>query len=93
LNNLKSKTKPEIILELFSDTKKYNPLELDLSELKNLLRSNLKNKKLKMDKMTTQVFQKKSREKIKELNYAWIDRLKNPTSVLNEKMTLFWAKT
>ena len=91
LNNFKSKSKSEIVSELFSDTQKSNPLKLDLSELKDLLKSNFKNKKLKMDKMTMQVFQKKSRDKIQELNYAWIDRLKNPISVLNEKMTLFWA--
>lgn len=33
--------------------------------------------------------QKKSRQKIKELNYAWIDRMVNPKAVLREKMTLF----
>ena len=35
--------------------------------------------------------QKISREKTKDLNVAWIDRLAKPKELLCEKMTLFWA--
>uniref|UniRef100_UPI0040480482 DUF1800 domain-containing protein n=1 Tax=Mariniflexile sp. TaxID=1979402 RepID=UPI0040480482 len=91
LHLLKSKSNSEILSELFSEAKNIQPIKLDLSEMESLIKENYKDAKLKMDKKTTMALQKMNREKIQELNYAWIDRLKNPSSVLNEKMTLFWA--
>lgn len=93
LGKLKSKPKPKIVSKLFSEAETNVPIELDLSELKGLLKPYLKKEKAKdeMSKATLQQLLKKSRGKIKELNYAWIDRLTNPSSVLNEKMTLFWT--
>lgn len=91
LNKLKSKSKAENVSELFSGAQKSFPLEIDLSELKELVMPYKEMIKLRKDKKEFMALQKKSRQKIQELNYAWIDRLKNPTSVLNEKMTLFWA--
>ena len=91
LTSLKSDSKSEIISKLFSDANKTLPLEIELSELRNQFLANFKNGKLKSDKKTIVVLQKMSREKIQELNYAWINRLNNPQSVLTEKMTLFWA--
>ena len=90
INKLKSKSKIEIVKELFLE-KKFDPLETDLSELKSLLKEKnfMGNKKL--DKETKMNFQKINRQKTKELNYAWIDRLKGTKNVLTEKMTLFWA--
>jgi uncharacterized protein (DUF1800 family) len=91
LKSLKSDSKSEIISKLFSDANKTLPLEIELSELRNQFLANFKNGKLKSDKKTIVVLQKMSREKIQELNFAWINRLNNPQSVLTEKMTLFWA--
>ncbi len=91
LNMLKTKSKSKIVSELFLGTDTFTPLELDLSELKLLIKPYVKKGEDKMSKETMQDLLKKSRKKVNELNYAWIERLKNPQSVLNEKMTLFWA--
>jgi uncharacterized protein (DUF1800 family) len=91
LTNLKSKSKSEIVSNLFSDIHKTRPLEIDLSEFKDYFVENFKTGKLKSDKKTMMALQKMSREKIQELNIAWINRLNHPQSVLSEKMTLFWA--
>lgn len=91
LSELISKSRSKVVSELFSEAKTITPLELDLSELKGLLKPFSKKERDKMNKEALQELQKKSRQKVNELNYAWIDRLKNPTSLLNEKMTLFWA--
>mgnify|MGYP000050063157 CR=1 FL=1 len=32
-----------------------------------------------------------ARERVKDFNYAWIDRLVKPEALLRERMTLFWA--
>lgn len=91
LNKLKTKSKSKIVSELFSEADTFTPLKLDLSELKLLIKPYVKREKDEMRKAILQDLQKKSRKKVNELNHAWIDRLKNPTSILNEKMTLFWA--
>lgn len=87
---LQSKSKSAIVSELFLNAEKVEPLQLDLSEFKELLLPK-KYSKSKMMDGAFRALNKKSREKVKELNYAWIDRMVNPSSVLNEKMTLFWA--
>lgn len=91
LSKLKTKSKANIVSELFSEADNYTPLELDLSEIKLLIQPYLKKGKDERSKASFQELLKKSRQKVNELNYAWVDRLKTPTSVLNEKMTLFWA--
>ena len=67
------------------------PLEIELSELKKQYLEHFENGKPLLDKKSLMALQKMSREKIQELNIAWINRLNNPQSVLTEKMTLFWA--
>ncbi len=91
LKSLTSKTKEKIVKELFLKTKRSTPLEIDLSELETLLKVNYNKSKGKMDAESMMDLKKKSRAKVKELNYAWLERLAYPSSVLNEKMTLFWA--
>jgi uncharacterized protein (DUF1800 family) len=88
LNILKTKPKEDIVSNLFFESKKFKPLDIDLSEI-NKLKSDLKGKK--KDKMAMKVIQKESRKKVNELNYEWIARLNNTDAVLREKMTLFWA--
>ncbi len=88
LNSLKANSKEEIVSKLFSESEKYKPLNIDLSEI-NKLRSDLKGKK--KDKMAMKAIQKESRKKVVDLNYEWITRLNNTDAVLREKMTLFWA--
>ncbi len=90
LQELQSKSKTTIVSKLFLDAEKYEELQLDLSEFKELLQPK-KLMKLKMMDGEFRALNKKSRQKVKELNYAWIDRMVNSSSILNEKMTLFWA--
>jgi len=91
LNALERKSKSENISILFSNSGTYNPLLLDLSELESMAMAYRNQGMVKMEKSTMKDFQKKSRKKIKDFNYAWIDRMKRSDAVLNEKMTLFWA--
>ena len=91
LKSLASKRKEEIVKELFLNAKHVTPLELDLSELETLLKANYNKSKGKMDAESMMDLKKKSRNKVKELNYAWLVRLAAPSTDLNEKMTLFWA--
>ena len=81
----KGEIKKEIITVLFEESKKIRPLEIDISFISNLIREDFKNKKKRKELM------KMSRKKVVELNKAWLDRLYNPTELLREKMTLFWA--
>ncbi|MFD0837121.1 DUF1800 family protein [Mariniflexile aquimaris] len=91
LSKLKSLSKTAVVSHLFSEKDSVLPLEIKLSELKKQYLEHFKNGKLLLDKKSLMALQKMSREKIQELNIAWINRLNNPQSVLTEKMTLFWA--
>ena len=91
LKDLIYKSKHEIVSNLFLEAETFQPLELDLSEFDYILNSDSMKLFMGMDKMKLQALNKKSRKKVVELNYAWINRMKNPKSTLNEKMTLFWA--
>jgi uncharacterized protein (DUF1800 family) len=86
LNTLSKESKKDIVNNLFSASKKEIPLKVSTSDIETLMsvspdkiRENLKK------------IQDLSREKTKELNIAWVDRLANPDTLLREKMTLFWA--
>ena len=87
LNLLKNKSKAYIVTEIFSETEKYYPLEIDLSEVRTKIKSINKNS----SKSEKKELQKLSRRKGGELNHAWIKRLSNTNSQLTEKMTLFWS--
>ena len=85
-SRLSTKPKEDVVEELFSKSKKYTPLKIDLSELDSL-KDNLDKK----DRTARATFKKQSRKKVNELNYEWISRLNNSEAVLREKMTLFWS--
>lgn len=82
-------SKPEIIDSIFKASKTVKPLEIDLSAYDNLYAMAM-NGKLKKGAQLRKKLQK-SRQEIKTLNYAWIDRLRDTDQLLREKMTLFWA--
>ncbi|RUA32058.1 MAG: DUF1800 domain-containing protein [Bacteroidetes bacterium] len=90
LDNLASHSKAEVVEQLFANSRKLEPLKIDLSEFEEFLNSP-KSEHPKPTPAEKQAFRKKSRQKIKELNNAWIDRLIDTDSVLGEKMTLFWS--
>ena len=87
--NLKDKPKIKVVNSLFAEVLKTQPLELDLTAFKAFSES--LGPYSKINRINRQKLNKKNREKIKDLNYAWIERLVNPDAVLIEKMTLFWA--
>ena len=82
---LSKKSKKNIVDELFSSSKKTTPLRVDTSYLKGITLKDLK------DKTKRRELQKVSRKKVNELSTAWFQRLNNPSEILREKMTLFWA--
>lgn len=91
LKKLESKSTLKVVNELFKDSKTINPLELNLKEYEDIkFKSNKELKELYSEK-ELQKLRQKSRQKIRELNHVWIDRLSEPKSLLREKMTLFWA--
>ncbi|PQJ21934.1 DUF1800 family protein [Tenacibaculum sp. SG-28] len=77
--------KAEIVDLLFKTSQAYNPIQIDTSFLDNYAIQDFKDKKKRKEIM------KISRKKIVALNQAWLDRILNPTELLREKMTLFWA--
>lgn len=85
MEKFKSQTRAEVVEFLFQESEKISPLAIDTSFISRLTREDLKNKKKRKELM------KMSRKKVIELNKAWFDRLYNPTELLREKMTLFWA--
>ncbi|MFY9243816.1 MAG: DUF1800 domain-containing protein [Polaribacter sp.] len=85
LELLSKKSKKNVIDALFEDSKKTTTIEVDLSYLENLEPEYYKNEENRRE------LQKMSRQKIFEFSNAWFDRLQNPSEIIREKMTLFWA--
>ncbi|GAA4305134.1 DUF1800 domain-containing protein [Aestuariibaculum suncheonense] len=86
LSALATLKKEKIIDNLFLNSKKLTPLKIDTSELDVILNGD--NRLSSRDRKRIQDL---SRKKSLELNEAWILRLMNPSELLREKMTLFWA--
>jgi len=91
LNSIKSKSKKEIVSNLFSNAQKNVTLNIDISEFEIFKTKSEKQLKLELGREKIQELKKKSRKKIRELNYAWVKRFSENDTVLREKMTLFWA--
>lgn len=83
---LRHKTRNEIVKTLFIESRKYDPLVVDISEY-----NGLNPKELFKNPKTFMAFLKKSNDKIRELNIAWFGRMSGEEAVLRERMTLFWA--
>ncbi|MCL5127035.1 DUF1800 family protein [Algibacter sp. L4_22] len=86
LEKLSKKNKKKIVDGIIEASKKVTPLKVDTVELDELLNGTHEKTKANIKK-----FQKLSRQKTKELNVAWVERLVNSNEMLREKMTLFWA--
>ena len=85
LKRLSKKNKKKVVEELFTSSKNTNKINVDISYLKSINYKDLKNKEKRRE------LQKMSRKKITEFSIAWFQRLNNPSEILREKMTLFWA--
>ena len=86
MDTLSKKNKKELVDFVFKASKNSTPLKIDTSELEALMATPYEDMK-----STVKDFNKLSKEKTKELNLAWIDRLATTNELLSEKMTLFWA--
>lgn len=91
LSKLKKKSKKNIVADLFKQTKQYDPIAIDLSKYDALLTRDYKKLKREMGVENLKKLQRESRNEVKTLNAAWINRLKTTDAVFREKMTLFWA--
>ncbi|SDG83939.1 DUF1800 domain-containing protein [Winogradskyella thalassocola] len=87
-NRLKSfsKNRKQIVEALFVNSKSNTPIQLDLSFMEGVTI-----KKIKDNPEFAKDIRAKSRKKLMDLNYAWINQLAQPKELLREKMTLFWA--
>ncbi|MCL7762165.1 DUF1800 domain-containing protein [Polaribacter sp. Z014] len=85
LARLSKKSKKYVVNELFASSKKVTSLSVDTSYLKGISFKDLKEPKQRRE------LQKISRKKVQEFSTAWFQRLNNPSEILREKMTLFWA--
>ncbi len=91
LENLKSKSKSKIVAKLFKQSEDYTSLQLDLSEFDDFKFKSKKELKNTLTLVKIQELRNKQQKKVRELNYAWLERLAEPNALLREKMTLFWA--
>lgn len=85
LVRLSKKSKKQVVNELFASSKKTTAIAVDTSFLKEYSFKDFKSKEKKKE------LQKISRKKVFEFSTAWFHRLQNPSEILREKMTLFWA--
>ncbi len=91
LEKIQSKSKSNIVDSLFLASENYVPLELDLLDILPLKEKSKKTLKKELGEEKLNILQKKAQKKVRDLNFAWIERLNNSESILREKMTLFWA--
>lgn len=85
LDKIQHKSKEQIVTNLFKQSQEYTPIKMDTSFITEVRRQDLRNKKKRQE------LQRKSRQKIKELNKIWLEKLFTSNEILREKMTLFWA--
>lgn len=71
----------DIVNKLFEESKSYD----QLATLKNPIKGR---REMSNFRIALQLL--RSREQVKELNIGWLDKMSNDSSVLREKMTLFW---
>lgn len=82
LKSIEKLSQEKIVEKLFSTSKKYNPLEVDLSEIP-IDKSDLsKSKKKELRKL--------ARKKIYEMDLLWLKRMAETEAVLREKITFFF---
>lgn len=86
LNNLSKKSRQQVVSELFENSSNSSPLKIDTSDIDQFIV-----KDILKDKSKQREFIKKSRNKLKEFNTLWVNRLVTTNELLREKMTLFWA--
>jgi len=87
--SLKGISKSKIVDAIFESSKAPIPLKIDLSAYDSFV--SMKSKNNAKNNQALRKLAQKNRQDIKQLNYAWLDRLRDTDQILREKMTLFWA--
>lgn len=85
--NLTSKTRKQIINDLFESSRKISQLEVPIDEIKKIL----KGSSGKVSSETKMELRKLSTKKLFDFNRKWIYRMSDTDEQLRERMTLFWA--
>lgn len=88
---LKSTSRRTVVERLFRSSRDFTPLTVDLTGFEEFLNTSPKELKERYSEAELQEFRKRSREKVKALNAAWLNRLSDTDQILREKMTLFWT--
>jgi uncharacterized protein (DUF1800 family) len=91
LNHLSKRSKAYVLTQVFSKIEKSSDLEIDLSDLKMMMKDIEKKGGEKKNKVARKKLNKIRRQKTEELNNAWVNRMDSGDSVFTEKMTLFWT--
>jgi len=86
ISQLSNMNRFEVVESVFKASVNDSPLSIDTSEIDHYTAQSI----LK-DKRKRVTFINDSREKLKEFNVLWFNRLVTSHEVLREKMTLFWA--
>lgn len=86
LYNVNSKDRKDVVDALFTNSKTFSPIHIDLSYLDGINPMDFK----KYPSLAKEINEKNIKS-ILELNYKWIEQLIQPKEVLRERMTLFWA--
>ena len=80
VQQLTGKSRAELVQNLFIDSKPVNSLK----ELRNPVRGN------EASNLKIALLILRSKEQVKSLNLAWLEKMANERAQLREKMTLFW---
>ena len=90
IKKLKRKSKKDIVNSLFEDNSSFTALKVNTEEIDAIKSMTRKELRKNFNFKELGEFRQKSREKVKKLNIAWVNRLQEDAS-FREKMTLFWA--
>ncbi|MAZ28677.1 MAG: hypothetical protein CL868_16570 [Cytophagaceae bacterium] len=87
LSGMEALSRKQIVDDLFKASATPRPIEMDLTIFEPLLEKGYRSLKGARRKELN----KRAREKTRELNALWIDRMTGASDALRERMTLFWA--
>ena len=88
---IKTFPKSKILNNLFLSSKKSVDIDIDLSEFSSIKNKTPRQIRKELGESAFRKLRQKSQKKVRDLSYAWIDKLTYSDQVLREKMTLFWA--
>ena len=91
LKSAKLLSKKKNVNSIFDISKKIEPIQLDLSEFNQFLKTPYKNYKNIHGEEVATMLRQKSQRMVRELNFEWLKKMASSDCVMREKMTLFWA--